>query len=248
MLPQISCGMEKIKIMTDKPKMQAMRQLFLIATPKTVEKVSAILVEKRVPFQYRFWAEGTATREVRNVLGLESLDKNCLLTILPRKSAEQMLRRLEKKLHLGMPGTGIAFTIPITSGTGRMFQMLTELTPEDEQTGKPLTEGEKQEMEENKYSMIMAIVDHGYSEDVMQAARLAGATGGTVLNSRRCGSEEAIRFWGISVQEEREILIILAGKDEKLKIMEAIGEKCGMQSKAHGVVFSMPVDSVVGMD
>ncbi len=234
--------------MTDRPKMQAMRQLFLIATPKTVERAGVLLEDKKVPFYYRFQAEGTATSEIRNVLGLESLDKKCLLTILPRNSADQMLRKMEKRLQLCMPGTGIAFTLPITSGTGRMFQMLTELTPEDAQTKKPLTEGEKQEMEENKYSMIMVIVDHGYSEDVMQAARFAGATGGTVLNSRRCGSEEAIRFWGISVQEEREILIILAGKNDKLKIMEAIGEKCGMQSKAHGVVFSMPVDSVVGME
>ena len=57
-----------------------------------------------------------------------------------------------------------------------------------------------------------------------------------------------MNFWGITVQQEREVVIILVKKQEKLAIMQAIGEKCGMKTEAHGVVFSMPVDSVVGLD
>ncbi|MCD7766569.1 MAG: P-II family nitrogen regulator [Lachnospiraceae bacterium] len=94
----------------------------------------------------------------------------------------------------------------------------------------------------------MAIVDRGYSETVMEAARLKGATGGTVINSRRVGTEEAMRFWGISVQPERELVLILADRSEKKSIMKAIGESCGMRSEAHGVVMSLPVDSVVGLE
>ncbi len=57
-----------------------------------------------------------------------------------------------------------------------------------------------------------------------------------------------MKFWKISVQEEREVVIILAGKEDKLAIMQEIGKKCGMQSKAQGIVMSLPVDSVVGLD
>ena len=103
-------------------------------------------------------------------------------------------------------------------------------------------------MADHEYSMIMAIVNQGFSEDVMNAARPKGASGGTVFHSRRIGSQEAMKFWKISVQEEREVVIILATKEDKLAIMQEIGRQCGMQSKAQGVVMSLPVDGIVGLD
>ena len=57
-----------------------------------------------------------------------------------------------------------------------------------------------------------------------------------------------MKFWKISVQEEREVVIILAQKDDKLAIMEAISMNCGMQSEAQGIVLSLPVDNIVGLD
>ena len=104
------------------------------------------------------------------------------------------------------------------------------------------------DMADNECGMIMTIVKQGFSEDVMNAARLKGASGGTVFHSWRVGNEEALRFWKISVQEEREVVLILARKEDKLEIMQEIGKQCGIQSKAHGVVISLPMDSVVGLD
>lgn len=120
-----------------------------------------------------------------------------------------------------------------------------KMEPEEKER---LAERNETDMTDNEYSMIMAIVNQGFSEDVMNAARPKGASGGTVFHSRRVGNEEAMKFWKISVQEEREVVIILAGKEDKLAIMQEIGKKCGMQSKAQGIVMSLPVDSVVGLD
>ncbi len=96
--------------------------------------------------------------------------------------------------------------------------------------------------------MIMAIVNQGFSEEVMAAAKKAGATGGTVFQSRRVGSEYTIQFWGITIQPEREVVLILSSKENKLEIMKNIGKSCGMQSEAHGIVFSVPVDSMIGIE
>ena len=74
-------------------------------------------------------------------------------------------------------------------------------------------------MRENEYQMIVALVNQGYSEDVMAAARPAGAAGGTVLHSRRIGAEETLRQWGFSIQQEKEAVLILARKEEKLAII-----------------------------
>lgn len=118
-----------------------------------------------------------------------------------------------------------------------------------------LREQEKQELRrdewdkmENAYSAIMAIVNQGFSEDVMNAARPMGASGGTVFHSRRIDSEAAMKILGISIQQEREIVLILARKTDKKDIMKAINETCGMKSEAQGVVLSMPVDEIIGLN
>ena len=103
-------------------------------------------------------------------------------------------------------------------------------------------------MQENDYQIIVALVNQGYSEEVMAAARPAGAAGGTVLHSRRVGAEEALSQWGFSLQEEKEAVMILAKAESKLAIMQAICDSCGLQSDAQGIVLSLPVDNVVGLE
>ena len=165
--------------------------------------------------------------------------------MMPKAFADGMLIKLRKKLHLGMPNTGIAFTLPLSGSSGRVVQLMEGLEAEDRPR---LLERRESGMTENEYSMIMAIVNQGFSEDVMNAARPKGASGGTVFHSRRIGNEEAMKFWKISVQEEREIVIILAQKEDKKAIMQAIGENCGMESKAQGIILSLPVDGIVGLE
>ena len=231
--------------MTDLYKKAAFRMLFLIATPKLVNKAVGLFKEGNVPTQYIFHAQGTASSEVMDMLGLDGVDKNILMSMMPKMFADEMLKKLRKKLHLGMPNTGIAFTVTMSSGSGHVMQLMEKMEPEEKQR---LMERNEADMTDNEYSMIMAIVNQGFSEDVMNAARPKGASGGTVFHSRRVGNEEAMKFWKISVQEEREVVIILAGKEDKLAIMQEIGKKCGMQSKAQGIVMSLPVDNVVGLD
>lgn len=230
--------------MTNEFRKPAFRMFFLITTPKLADKAIALFHEERVPVQYTFRARGTATEGIVNLLGLDSVEKTILMCMLPKHVAGQMLKRMRKRLSLGLPNTGVAFTIPLSGGNRRMIRLMNELQPEDDR----LTERKGTDMGESEYSMIMAIIDQGFSEEVMEAARPVGATGGSVFHSRRIGSEEAARCWGIRVQQEREIVIILANKSDKRAIMQAIHEKCGMKSEAHGVVFSLPVDGVAGLD
>ncbi len=231
--------------MTKDIRIPAFRMLFLIAPPKLSDCAVEMFREGSVPVQYQFRARGTASEGIVNWLGLDTVEKSILMSVMPRPFANEMLRKLRKRLHLGMPNTGIAFTVPLLGGSSGMMQLASRLQPE---TAKMIQNRSEKEMAESEYCMIMAIINQGFSDAVMDAARPLGATGGTVFHSRRIGSEEAMNFWGITVQQEREVVIILVKKQEKLAIMQAIGEKCGMKTEAHGVVFSMPVDSVVGLD
>ena len=103
-------------------------------------------------------------------------------------------------------------------------------------------------MTEIKYALIVAIINPGFSEEAMDAAREAGAQGGTIVHSRRIGNQEAMSFWGMSIQEEKEMLFIVTPKENKLTIMQSIGEKFGIHSEAKGIVLSLPIDSVIGMN
>ncbi len=231
--------------MNSNQKKMAFQMLFLITTTKLVNKAVALFEEGRVPMQYHFRAQGTASSEVMNMLGLDGGEKNMIMSMMPKVFADEMLKKLHKKLHLGMPNTGIAFTVPLSSGSAHLIKLIENLQPE---SSKTFMERDEYEMAECEYNMIMAVVDQGFSEEVMDAARPMGASGGTVFHSRRVGSGEAVKFWGINVQQEREVVLIIARKEDKLQIMQAIGKKCGMQSEAHGIVLSLPVDGITGLD
>ena len=221
------------------------RMLFLITTPKLEKKAVDLFKAGNVPVQYHFRAQGTASSEIMNMLGLDGGEKSVLMSVMPKVFADEMLIKLRKHLHLGMPNSGIAFTIVMSSGSAHLIKLIENLQPE---RNKTFLERDEYEMAECEHSMIMAIVNQGFSEEVMDAARPMGASGGTVFHSRRIGSEEAMKFWGISVQQEREVVLIIARKEDKLAIMQAIGKQCGMQSEAEGVVLSLPVDGITGLN
>ena len=96
--------------------------------------------------------------------------------------------------------------------------------------------------------LVIAIVNQGYSSDLVDTAREAGALGGTVVNARGQAHEGAVKFFGMSDQDEKEIVFILVNKENKVSIMRALSETHGLNTKAHGVVFSLPVDTIIGMD
>jgi len=99
----------------------------------------------------------------------------------------------------------------------------------------------------NDYEVIFAIVNEGYAEDVMDVARQQGAKGGTILNARGVAREEAAAFFGISLNIEKEIVMMVVPKDIKNDILNAIYKEMGMAKKAQGIVFSLPVTDTAGL-
>lgn len=226
--------------MNSENKKNDFRMLVFIGGPKIAKQAQGLLADAQIPVQYHVIATGTASGEVIHLLGLDSIEKEVIITTLTKKLADEMLIKMTHQLYLGTPDSGVAFTVQLSGGSASILKLLQTLDDEKEI--------EKDgEIMENKYTMIMAFVDQGYSEEVMAAARPAGARGGTVFHSRHVGSQEAEHHWGIAVQEEREIVLIVAERDKKLEIMKAISESCGLQTEAHGFVISVPVDSVAGL-
>ena len=102
-------------------------------------------------------------------------------------------------------------------------------------------------MEESNKHLIITIASEGYAEEVMNAAKKAGATGGTTLNGRGLETDKIIKFLGISIEPEKDVVLILADEDIKNKIMDSILESCGLKTMGRGTCFSLPVSHVVGL-
>lgn len=231
--------------MTPNDKRAPLRVLLLITTPKLSEKAVNMFQQGAIPIQYRWNAVGTAPSEMIDILGLGSPDKSILISTLPKPFADEMLKKLKQGLKLGSVNSGIAFTLPLSGVNNLILRLLEQLNCNENKSQKRKDETV---MTETKYSLIAAVINQGYSGEVMDVAREAGAGGGTIVHSRRIGNKEAMGFWGMSIQEEKEMLFIVTDNDSKLRIMQAIGEKCGMHSEAKGIVLSLPIDTVIGLE
>lgn len=110
-----------------------------------------------------------------------------------------------------------------------------------------LTVKEEERMSNSGYELVVAIANGGYSDMVMEAASAAGAQGGTVLHTRATDADNANKFFGMAITEEREMILLVTAADKRAAIMQAIMEKAGAQSEAQSVVFSVKLDDVAGL-
>lgn len=99
-----------------------------------------------------------------------------------------------------------------------------------------------------KNYLIIAIVNKGFSDLVMEAARKAGARGGSILNARGTGNKEIEKFYGIVIHPDKEMVLILVEESIKAKVMEEIYKDCGLDSKSQGIVFALEADNVKGIN
>lgn len=183
---------------------------------------------------------GTAASEMLNYFGLEESEKVVIFSFVTRELWRTVKEGLQKQLRIDVPGTGIAFIIPLSSiGGKKQLQFLTEY--------QNFTKGEESTLQDTKYELLVAIANQGYTDLIMNAARAVGAAGGTVIHAKGTGMEGAERFLGVSIGSEKEMVFIVAKREHKNTIMRAIMDKAGMSSKARSIVFSLPVTSTAGM-
>ena len=162
------------------------------------------------------------------------------LAVVTDNMWKRLKRELIVRLQIDVPGTGIAFTVPLSSiGGRRALQYLIQ--------NQEYVKEEESELKGTKYELLIAIANQGSIDAVMDAARSANAGGGTVIHAKGTGTEGARKFLGVSVAEEKEMIFIVTRTEEKNKIMKAIMEKTGLGSKEKTVIFSLPVTDTAGL-
>lgn len=205
------------------------------------EYVAQILNEQCLFFHFVSLGRGTASSEILDYLGIGETQKDIVISVAPEYKVPILFKSLSEKLQLKYPGKGITFTLPLT-GISSLFS---KALVHREQSN---IESEVNQMDNHgKYALVLVITNVGYTDQVMVAARSAGAIGGTVFHARGIGHEEAEKFLGISIQAEKEIVLIVCPREDRQNIMEAIRKEAGLKTPSRGIILSLPVESLIGI-
>lgn len=220
-----------------------MSELFMMAAiiNRNHTRDFADLYEKNgVAVNFITLGKGTANSEILDYFGLEDAEKSVIFSVVTMQTWKMIKSGLQNEMKIDIPGTGIAFIVPMSSIAGRkQLEFLTE--------NQDFVKEEESTLKDTKYELLVVIANQGYTELIMDAARKTNAAGGTVIHAKGTGMEGAERFLGVSLASEKEIIFIVVKTEFKNGIMKAIMDEAGMSSKAKSIVFSLPVTSTAGM-
>lgn len=226
------------------------RMLVTVTNLEDGAKLERLFEGSGVPILYQCRGKGTASSEMMDIFGLSGTSRLITVAFLPKQKVGELFNAMENRLAFHQRGSGIAVSIPVT---GLQNHILTLLKDEvRSEVEKRMEERMREDMQETKNSMEYVVlwvsVSTGYSDDVVDAARSAGARGGTILKGRRRNSDHVSQYLSTPKQEEQEYVMIVTPKSKKREIMAAISQACGLSTPAHGVVLSLPVDDAIGLE
>ena len=203
-------------------------------------KLAKLYHKNQVFTHIRCEGQGTATSEILDILGLGGSEKDILLSITTCTAARVLLDKLDDELRGAEPGRGIAFTLPLSAVSSLLAAYIALKT-------KPESEGSAvMENNQPKSSMILVTVNQGYTEAVMDTARKAGARGGTIIRGRWAGDESFAQSSGITtLQEEKELIFIVAPTEIRNRIMDAVAKTHGLRTEAGAMVTSIGGEQLV---
>ncbi|MDL2287839.1 P-II family nitrogen regulator [Oscillospiraceae bacterium OttesenSCG-928-F05] len=180
-----------------------------------------------------FHARGTANKTVLKALGLNDVARVICLSVVPKEKADALIVGIAEQFHMDKPSHGIAFMQNVSDLIGAV----SKAEPEEGEVLKA----------NRKYELILTIVDRGFAEEAVEAAREAGATGGTIINARGIGVHEDFSFFGVPIEPEKEIVLSLVKREITDAVIRQVEKNLKLDKPGKGICFVMPVDRAVGI-
>ena len=177
---------------------------------------------------------GTVKSELLNILGITDTRKEIFFTIIDQESEDAFYEKVIKRFHLDKPHHGIAFSMPVKycsaiDGTEK------------------ISSPEEKGVNNLGYEAIFVVVNKGSMDEVLEAAKSAGSTGGTILHGRGSGTKEKETLFNIEIEPEKEIVLILSKADKTQAIVDAIKDRLDIEKPGAGIIFVMDVSRTVGL-
>ncbi|MBE7046198.1 MAG: hypothetical protein E7396_02160 [Ruminococcaceae bacterium] len=200
------------------------------------QKLIKLLQDMGIRMNFQCVGFGTAPTEMMDIFGIGSNDKDIIISIASDTNIKDMMSDFGANVDSNTKFGGLMIVVSV-SAAGRVLTEL--LTHNSNNSGEKGNDAMKNEHQNN---LIIISINEGYADSVMQVARKAGATGGTVIKGRLADAEFVSELKNTQIDEEREILVILAPLNTSKQIMEDVNREFGMSSKANGIITAIPTE------
>ena len=211
------------------------------------EKFTDIVNEYATAVHFSGVGHGTARSSYMNYFGFNEIEKRITTSLIPNTLEHTILSAIGHGLKLYLVGRGIAFTVPL-SGISSIINdaVLSSADKTDKQQERRAPISKKKE-KVTMHELVIAVVSTKYTDTAIEAARAAGATGATVFHTRSVNNAKAEQSIGTSLEQETDAVFFLTTYEYKSKIMEAVRDAAGLKTEGGAIIFSLPVDDLVGI-
>ena len=217
------------------PNEQSFIIMTLILSEQQSQKFIRIAKGKGIRAGIIVLGEGTVNSATLNLLGIKSQKKEIVNILLEKSKARETLDFFTKELRLHEPGRGIIFTSPvIIAGT------ITGGKSPSRKIGNSLEE-------KSMYKKLTVVVNRGIAEDVMDIARKSGVRGGTILHGRGTGSEYATKLFGVEIEPEKELVMIVMPSELIETVVDSLFHELQLNTPGNGILFVEPILKIRGL-
>ncbi|MFR7990175.1 MAG: P-II family nitrogen regulator [Anaerovoracaceae bacterium] len=228
--------------------MEILHLVMAVSDRYMAEKVIGLFQENNIFTTDVVLGEGTAPNEGLEYLYQNPKEKAIVFGVITHAGVGPLIKSFKRKLYIDNPGNGIVVTVPLNSvGGKRSLEYILDGQTLNLLDRKGTTEKGGRMSVNTDFELIFVIANEGYTDMIMDAARSAGASGGTVIKAKGTGADYTEKFFGFSIASEKEIHLIVVPAQGRNNIMKAIMEKAGLNSKAQSIVFSLPVSNAIGL-
>lgn len=220
--------------------MNRMKLMLTIVSRGDGLALAKLYAQNGVALHLQIAADGTATSELMDLLGLTHRERDLLVGFGDAAAVDALLNRLDDDDgYRGILSVrGIALSVPMTAVSHFLASALAV-------PAGSIAEGGAHMSNDKEYSLILVTVNQGGTDRVMQTACAAGATGGTVIRGRWVGAQRLEQFHGVSLQDEKEAVLIACARDKRNGIMDAITQNHGAHTDEQALLCALPVDRLV---
>ncbi len=200
------------------------------------KKLIKVLERINIHMNFQCVGLGTAPTEMMDIFGLGSNDKDIIISLAAEDTLHDMMTNFGASFESHSKFGGIMIILNTSAASRVLTELLTR------RAGPAGEKGDEAVKHEHHNNLILISVNDGYADSVMQVARKAGATGGTIIKGRLADSEIAEELNNAAKDEERELLVILAPLKTSKRIMEEVNSAFGINSKANGIITAIAAE------
>ena len=209
-------------------------------------RFSEIINECATAVHFSGIGHGTARSSYMSYFGFNEIEKRITMSLIPSHAEHSILSAIGHGLKLYLVGRGIAFTIPISTISNIINDAVLsgEARTDSQKRRAPIS---KKKEKRSMHELVIAVVNRKYTDTAIEAARAAGATGSTVFHTKSINNQKAEVAIGTAINQETDSIFFLTSIEYKGRIMEALRDAAGLKTEGGAVIFSLPVDDLVGI-